>query len=152
MWAQLRRFNSLPRAAKADFLRALLLLPLIRTSLRLRGFRKTQKSLQRYAAAPGRAALSEAEAQADAKQTCRKGCRLSRNRLPVEPPRGLRAFLRFRIGALSFPGAICKPLPRDLPAPLSAERCAIPGGDAWLWRRRCRDRRPDGGISRLFGK
>jgi len=71
MWAQLRRFNSLPRAAKADFLRALLLLPLIRTSLRLRGFRKTQKSLQRYAAAPGRAALSEAEAQADAKQTCR---------------------------------------------------------------------------------
>src|SRR5215831_5504911 len=70
MWAQLRRFNSLPGAAKADFLRALLLLPLIRTSLRLRGFRKTQKSLQRYVA-PGRAARSEAEAQADTRQTCR---------------------------------------------------------------------------------
>ena len=38
MWAQFRRFNSLPGAAKADFLRALLLLPLIRTSLRVRGF------------------------------------------------------------------------------------------------------------------
>jgi transglutaminase superfamily protein len=70
MWAQLRRFNSLPDAAKADFLRALLLLPLIRTSLRLRGFRKTQKSLERYVA-PGRAALSQAEAEADTKQTCR---------------------------------------------------------------------------------
>lgn|SRR5215467_563555 len=70
MWAQLRRFNSLPDAAKADFLRALLLLPLIRASLRLRGFRKTQKSLERHVA-PGRAALSAAAAEADTKQTCR---------------------------------------------------------------------------------
>src|SRR5262252_2373183 len=71
MWAQLRRFNSLPGAAKADFLRALLLLPLIRTSLRLRGFRKTQKSLQRYVVGPSRAASAQAEAEADARQTCR---------------------------------------------------------------------------------
>src|SRR5262249_61246846 len=70
MWAHLRRFNALPGAAKADFLGALLLLPLIRTSLKLRGFRKTQKYLQRCFAS-GRAALSEAEAQADIQQTCR---------------------------------------------------------------------------------
>jgi hypothetical protein len=38
--------------------------------LRLRGFRKTQKSLQRYAA-PGGAALSAAEARADTEQACR---------------------------------------------------------------------------------
>jgi transglutaminase superfamily protein len=71
MWAQLRRFNALPGAAKADFLRALLLLPLIRTSLRLRGFHKTQKFLHRYAVAPGRAVLSDLEAEAGTKQTCR---------------------------------------------------------------------------------
>ena len=71
MWAQLRRFNALPGAAKADFLRALLLLPLIRTSLRLCGFHKTQKFLRRYAAVRGGAVRSDLEADADTKQTCR---------------------------------------------------------------------------------
>jgi hypothetical protein len=71
MWAQLRRFNSLPGPAKADFLAALLLLPLIRASLRLRGFDKTQRFLQRHTAPAGRAALSEARAAADTEQTCR---------------------------------------------------------------------------------
>jgi len=71
MWAQFRRFNALPGAAKADFLRALLLLPLIRTSLRLRGFHKTQKFLRRHAEARGGAVLSELEADAATKQTCR---------------------------------------------------------------------------------
>jgi hypothetical protein len=46
MWARLLRFSGLPRSAKRDFLRASLFLPLIRISLRLRGFRATQKSLQ----------------------------------------------------------------------------------------------------------
>ena len=70
MWAQLRRFNSLPGAAKADFLRALLLLPLIRISLRLRGFHKTLKFLQHHAAGPSRTAKSQTRAEADTKQTC----------------------------------------------------------------------------------
>jgi len=46
MWARLRRFSALPRAAKLDFVRAVLLLPLIRMSLRLRGFRATQRTLR----------------------------------------------------------------------------------------------------------
>jgi Transglutaminase-like superfamily len=46
MWARLRRFSALPRAAKLDFVRAALLLPLIRMSLRLRGFCATQRTLQ----------------------------------------------------------------------------------------------------------
>jgi len=82
MWAQLRRFNALPGAAKADFLRALLLLPLIRTSLRLCGLHKTQKFLRRSAAVRGGAVLSDQEADADTKQTCRMVLAASR-RLPV---------------------------------------------------------------------
>lgn len=83
MWAQLRRFSALPGAAKADFLRALLLLPLIRISLKLRGFHKTQKSLQRHAGTPDRAAISEARADADTKQTCRM-VRAAARRLPAQ--------------------------------------------------------------------
>jgi hypothetical protein len=45
MWARLRRFNALPRPAKAVFMRAALLLPMIAASLRLRGFRATQRWL-----------------------------------------------------------------------------------------------------------
>jgi hypothetical protein len=46
MWSRLRRFNALPRPAKAIFLRAALLFPAITVSLRLRGFRATQGWLQ----------------------------------------------------------------------------------------------------------
>jgi transglutaminase superfamily protein len=63
MWARLRRFSALPRAAKLDFVRAALLLPLIRMSLRLRGFRATQRTLQ-LCIRRGVAALPE-EAAAD---------------------------------------------------------------------------------------
>jgi len=45
MWARLRRFSALPRPAKGLFLRAALLLPFLTLSLRLRGFRSTQRSL-----------------------------------------------------------------------------------------------------------
>src|SRR5262245_26047097 len=82
MWAQLRRFNSLSGAAKADFLRAVLLLPLIRISLRLRGFHETQKFLRRYAAVPGGAPLSDLEADAGSQQVCRMVLAASR-RLPA---------------------------------------------------------------------
>jgi Transglutaminase-like superfamily len=47
MWDRLRRFSALePRAQKA-FLLAMLLLPLVTLSLRWRGFRATQTTLQR---------------------------------------------------------------------------------------------------------
>jgi hypothetical protein len=70
MWARLRRFSALPATAKNDFVRAALLLPLIRVSLRLRGFRATQKSLQ---ARMGRgvAALPEAAATSEVQRVCR---------------------------------------------------------------------------------
>lgn len=46
MWEPLRRFRALEPNARGLFLRAALLLPLITLSLRLRGFRATQSSLQ----------------------------------------------------------------------------------------------------------
>jgi hypothetical protein len=52
MWARLRRFSALPRPAKALFLRAVALLPVIAISLRLRGFRWTQRFLQRFLVEP----------------------------------------------------------------------------------------------------
>jgi len=70
MWARLRRFSALPRAAKLDFVRAALLLPLIRASLRLRGFRATQKTLQ-LRIRPGVAALPETAAAHETKLVCR---------------------------------------------------------------------------------
>ncbi|PYT81856.1 MAG: lasso peptide biosynthesis B2 protein [Acidobacteria bacterium] len=44
----LRRFSALERPAQALFLRAAGMLPLVSLSLRLRGFRPTQSSLQRF--------------------------------------------------------------------------------------------------------
>lgn len=52
MWERLRRFNALERRAQGMFLRAAALLPLISWSLRLRGFRKTQGSLQKLVPPP----------------------------------------------------------------------------------------------------
>jgi Transglutaminase-like superfamily len=48
MWARLRRFSALPRPAKALFLRAVVLLSMLTLSLRLRGFRSTQRLLQKF--------------------------------------------------------------------------------------------------------
>jgi Transglutaminase-like superfamily len=47
MWARLHRFSALPPPAKLLFLRAVLLLPLLSLSLRLGGFRSTQRFLQK---------------------------------------------------------------------------------------------------------
>ncbi len=52
MLARLRRFNALPRPAKGLFLRAAMLLPLLTISLRLCGFRSTQRVLQRFVGSP----------------------------------------------------------------------------------------------------
>jgi hypothetical protein len=64
MWARLRRFNALPRPAKAIFLRAALLFPVITVSLRLRGFRATQRWLQSRLGKPAAAPLSADAASA----------------------------------------------------------------------------------------
>jgi Transglutaminase-like superfamily len=47
MWETLRRFKALEPRARGLFLRAAVLLPFISVSLRLRGFRATQSSLQK---------------------------------------------------------------------------------------------------------
>jgi hypothetical protein len=47
MWEPLRRFRGLEPNARGLFLRAAVLLPFISLSLRLRGFRATQSSLQK---------------------------------------------------------------------------------------------------------
>ena len=46
MWERLRRFSSLPADARGIFLRAAVLLPVISISLKMRGFRATQLTLQ----------------------------------------------------------------------------------------------------------
>ena len=48
MWARLRRFSALPGSAKKLFVEAAVLLPLLKIWLRLRGFRATQRALQRF--------------------------------------------------------------------------------------------------------
>lgn len=47
MWERLRSFRALDGQARNLFLRAMILLPLVSQSLRWRGFRATQESLQR---------------------------------------------------------------------------------------------------------
>jgi hypothetical protein len=69
MWARLRRFSALPAAAQGDFVRAALLLPLIRLSLWLRGFRATQKSLQARGSKVA-ARLPEPLATGEAQRVC----------------------------------------------------------------------------------
>lgn len=46
MWERLRRFSALERPAQTLFLRALVVLPFVALSLRGRGFRATQATLQ----------------------------------------------------------------------------------------------------------
>ena len=48
MWERFRRFSALERPARNLFLRAIVLLPLVTLSLRWRGFRATQATLQRF--------------------------------------------------------------------------------------------------------
>lgn len=48
MWERLQRFSVLERPARGLFLRAMALLPLVSLSLRWRGFRATQATLQRF--------------------------------------------------------------------------------------------------------
>jgi len=65
MWERLRRFSALGRTARRLFLRAAALLPLISLSLRLRGFRKTQATLQEYLSLPSNEEDSSASGRVD---------------------------------------------------------------------------------------
>jgi uncharacterized membrane protein YccC len=61
MWERLRRFRALDGQAQRMFLRAMLALQLVSQSLRWRGFRATQESLQRRKGPGNTAAESEME-------------------------------------------------------------------------------------------
>jgi len=61
MWERLRRFRALDGQAQGTFLRAMLALPLVSQSLRWRGLRATQKSLQRRQAPGGKPTKFEKE-------------------------------------------------------------------------------------------
>jgi hypothetical protein len=52
MWERLQRFSALDLEARGTFLRAAILLPVISFSLRIRGFRTTQQSLQNFSFSP----------------------------------------------------------------------------------------------------
>jgi hypothetical protein len=52
MWKLLQRFNALDHRARGLFLRAVILLPVIAVSLRLRGLRATQGTLGRFLSPP----------------------------------------------------------------------------------------------------
>jgi len=63
MWKQLQRYRALDPEARKTFRRAAMLLPAVKASLRLRGFKKTRESLEKYqsrgsAAAPPPAGAS----------------------------------------------------------------------------------------------
>src|SRR5438034_2068867 len=78
MWARLRRFRALPRPAKGIFLRAAFLLPLITISLRLRGFRSTQRFLQSFLS-PEKDVPPDAAAESYVKLTSRIVLAAARN-------------------------------------------------------------------------
>jgi len=48
MWKQLQRYRALDPEARKTFRRAAMLLPVVKASLRLRGFKKTRESLEKH--------------------------------------------------------------------------------------------------------
>src|ERR1700680_147280 len=88
MWEPIRRFRALEPSARGLFLHAAVLLPFISLSLRLRGFRATQSSLQKRlpgvptgisdqsrAAQAGRTALTARMVRSAAHRSwCRPAC------------------------------------------------------------------------------
>jgi len=62
MWKQLQRYRALDPEARKTFRRAAMLLPAVKASLRLRGFKKTRESLEKYQSQGSAAAPSAAGA------------------------------------------------------------------------------------------
>ena len=85
MWEQLRRFSALDGDARWMFVRAVVLLPLISLSLRIRGFRFTQGALQKLAAGTKRPRVH--------RSSCR-GCSSSRRPQSQLAARMVRAAAR----------------------------------------------------------
>ena len=69
MRERFRRFSSLDASARATFARAAVLLPVISLSLRLRGFRATQKSLHKFLCSGKWAVSSSSQPAAAAHQS-----------------------------------------------------------------------------------
>jgi hypothetical protein len=68
MWEPLQRYRALDPQSRRIFRRAVVLLPLVRLSLRLRGYGRTYASLQKRL---GPASEIPASAQADLQKNCR---------------------------------------------------------------------------------
>jgi hypothetical protein len=86
MWEPLRRFRALEPKARGLFLRAAVLLPFISLSLRLRGFRATQSSLQkRLAKSPKGISEQCSEAQAASTALTARMVRSAAHRSLVRP-------------------------------------------------------------------
>ncbi|HET7108313.1 MAG TPA: lasso peptide biosynthesis B2 protein [Candidatus Acidoferrum sp.] len=74
MWEPLQRYRALDRASRRIFWRAAILLPLVRGSLRSRGYGKTFSSLQRRAQSQIKTTGNPIESREDVQRTCRMVC------------------------------------------------------------------------------
>ena len=71
MWEPLQRYRALDRASRRMFWRTAILLPLVRWSLRLRGYGKTFNSLQKRAQFQPKATEVAPESREEVQSTCR---------------------------------------------------------------------------------
>src|SRR5260370_1944208 len=71
MWEPLQRYKALDPASRRMFLRAAILLPLVRCSLRLRGYGKTFTSLQKRVQFQARTTENLPKAGEEVQVTCR---------------------------------------------------------------------------------
>lgn len=71
MWEPLQRYRALDRASRRMFWRAAILLPMVRWSLRLRGYGKTFDSLQKRAQFPAKVTEISLESRQEVQSTCR---------------------------------------------------------------------------------
>ena len=71
MWEPLQRYRALDRASRCLFWRAAILLPLVRCSLRLRGYGETFNSLQKRAQFPAKITEISLESRQEVQSACR---------------------------------------------------------------------------------
>jgi hypothetical protein len=71
MWEPFQRYKALDSQSRAVFRRAAVLLPLVRTSLRLRGYNKTYASLEKRLGPGVPTPVATAEAPVQLQSTCR---------------------------------------------------------------------------------
>ena len=71
MWQPLQRYSGLDSQSQRIFWRAAILLPLVRASLRIRGYNQTYSSLQKRLRSDVPAPLAQFTMQEEARKTCR---------------------------------------------------------------------------------